>query len=127
MVLYVSIFFGLVIVIQSVNVTWKLIYPVNNLAHNFNNNSIEKDIENIKLDKADTTPTKNNKTVKITKAASRTNNPWQNWLMKHGKRIDAYTIVFQIKKLTQLSRLPNYLVKKLNFWQIEKVKDMLQP
>ena len=45
--LYISIFFGLVIVVQAVNVTWKLIYPVNNLSHNFNNNLIEKDIENI--------------------------------------------------------------------------------
>ena len=45
--LYISIFLGLVIVIQAVNVTWKLIYPVNNLSHNFNNNLIKKDIENI--------------------------------------------------------------------------------
>ena len=45
--LYISIFLGLVIGIQAVNVTWKLIYPVNNLSHNFNNNLIEKDIENI--------------------------------------------------------------------------------
>ena len=45
--LYISIFFGLVIVVQAVNVTWKLIYPVNNLSHNFNNNLIKKDTENI--------------------------------------------------------------------------------
>ena len=44
--LYISIFLGLVMVIQVVNVTWKLIYPVNNLSHNFNNSLIEKNIEN---------------------------------------------------------------------------------
>ena len=45
--LYISIVFGLVILVQAINVTWKLIYPVSNLSKNFNNNLIEKNIDNI--------------------------------------------------------------------------------
>jgi len=45
--LYISIFLSLVVVTMAVNVTWKLIYPVNNFLSNFNNNLVEKDIENI--------------------------------------------------------------------------------
>ncbi len=43
---YIAILLGLVIAIQAVNLTWKLIYPINNLSYNFNNNLIDRDIEN---------------------------------------------------------------------------------
>ena len=48
------------------------------------------------------------------------------FVMKPGKTISVYTIVFLIEKLIQYYKLPSYLIAKLNICLVEKEKGMRQ-